>query len=115
MTQYKGIPLDDDMVVQSILQEVAEADYDGTNALSYQREQSTRAYNGVDFPDGLQPTTGMSSLVINKVQPAVETLTTYLTKIFCSDKETVVFNPTNPNFRNAMAKQSTMLANHLNP
>ena len=112
MPQYNGIPLDDDMIVQSILQEVAEADYDGTNALSYQREQSTRAYNGVDFPDGLQPTTGMSSVVINKVQPAVETLTTYLTKIFCSDKETVVFNPTNPNL-GMMAKQSTALANHL--
>ena len=102
----------DDEIVQQILQEVAEADYDGTNALSYQREQSTRAYNGIDFPDGLQPTTGMSSIVINKVQPAVETLTTYLTKIFCSDKETVVFNPTNPNI-GAAAKQSTMLANHL--
>ena len=112
MSEYNGIPLDDDMIVQSILQEVAEADYDGTNALSYQREQSTRAYNGVDFPDGLQPTTGMSSIVINKIQPAVETLTTYLTKIFCSDKETVVFNPTNPNL-GMMSKQSTAIANHL--
>ena len=112
MAKYNGLPLDDDMVVQAILQEVAEADYDGTNALSYQREQSTRAYNGIDFPDGLQPTTGMSSIVINKVQPAVETLTTYLTKIFCSDKETVVFNPTNPNL-GMMAKQSTAIANHL--
>ena len=107
-----GQPLSDDEVVQHIQQEKAEADYDGTNTLSYQREQSTRWYTGVDFPDGLQPTTGMASVVINKVQPAVETLTTYLTNIFCSDKETVIFNPTDPNMGQA-AKQATMLANHL--
>lgn len=104
--------LTDDEVVQHIQQEKSEADYDGTNTLSYQREQSTRAYNGVDFPDGLSPTTGMSSIVINKVQPAVETLSTYLTNIFASDKETVVFNPTNPDLGMA-AKQATMIANHL--
>ena len=104
--------LNDDEIVQHIQQEKSEADYDGTNTLSYQREQSTRAYNGVDFPDGLAPTTGMSSIVINKVQPAVETLSTYLTNIFTGDKETVIFNPTSPDLGDA-AKQATMLANHL--
>ncbi len=104
--------MDDDMIVQFIQQEKSEADYDGTQALSYQREQSTRAYTGVDFPDGLAPTTGMSSVVINKVQPAVETLTTYLTRLFTSDKDTVMFNPTNPDSGSA-GKQTTMLANHL--
>ena len=102
----------DDEIVNHIQQEKSEADYDGTNILSYQREQSTRAYNGVEFPDGLEPTTGMSSVVINKVQPAVETLTTYLTKLFCSDKETVIFNPTQPDL-GPVAKQASMLANHL--
>ena len=109
---YNQEPMGDDEIVQFIQQEKSEADYDGTNALSYQREQSTRAYAGVDFPDGLNPTTGMSSIVINKVQPAVETLTTYLTNIFCSDKETVVFNPTNPELGD-MSKQATMVANHI--
>ena len=104
--------MDDDMIVQFIQQEKSEADYDGTNALSYQREQSTRAYTGVDFPDGLQPTTGMSSVVINKVQPAVETLTTYVTKPFVSDKETVVYNSANPAF-GQLSKQASMLANHI--
>ena len=101
----------DDELLQSIREEVAAADYSGTNELSFHREQSTRAYNGV-LTDGLQPTTGMSSIVNNKIQPAVETLTTYLTKIFCSDKETVVFNPTNPQLSQA-AKQITMLVNHV--
>ena len=102
-------PMDDDEIVQFIQQEKSEADYDGTNALSYQREQSTRAYAGVDFPDGLQPTTGMASVVINKVQPAVETLVTYLTNIFCNDKETVVFNPTNPNLGQMVSQHSSLL------
>ena len=74
-------PMTDDEIVNHIQQEKSEADYDGTNILSYQREQSTRAYNGVEFPDGLEPTTGMSSVVINKIQPAVETLTTYFVLI----------------------------------
>ena len=105
-------PMDDDDIVHFIQDEKAEADYDGTNALSYQREQNTRYYNGVEYPDGLAPTTGMSSIVINKVQPAVETLTTYLTNIFCSDKETVIFNPTNPNL-GELASQTSALANHI--
>ena len=104
--------MDDDKIVQFIQQEKAESDYDGTSTLSYQREQSTRAYSGVDFPDGLQPTTGMSSVVINKVQPAVETLTTYVAKPYVSDKEPVVFTPTNGAL-GPVADQTSMLANYV--
>ena len=104
-------PMTDDELLHQIREEVAAADYSGTNELSFQREQSTRAYNGV-LTDGLQPTTGMSSMVNNKVQPAIETLTTYLTKVFCSDKETVVFNPTNPQLAQA-AKQITNMVNYV--
>ena len=42
---------DDELLVQ-IREEVAAADYSGTNELSFQREQSTRAYNGV-LTDGI--------------------------------------------------------------
>ena len=109
MAEYDKI--DDDMLVNMVHEEVAAADYSGTNELSFQREQSTRAYNGV-LTDGLQPTTGMSSIVNNKIQPCVETLTTYLTKIFCSDKETVVFTPTNPDLAH-VADQTSMVINHV--
>ena len=109
MAKYEKMT--DDELLQQIREEVAAADYSGTNELSFQREQSTRAYNGV-LTDGLQPTTGMSSIVNNKIQPAIETLTTYLTKVFCSDKETVVFNPTNPQLAQA-AKQMTQMVNYV--
>ena len=101
----------DDELLQQIRESIAAADYSGTNELSFQREQSTRAYNGV-LTDGLEPTTGMSSIINNKIQPAVDTLTTYLTKIFCSDKETVVFSPENPEVAPA-AKQMTSMVNHV--
>ena len=101
----------DDELLAQIREEVAAADYSGTNELSFQREQSTRAYNGV-LTDGLQPTTGMSSIVNNKIQPTVETLTTYLTKIFCSDTETVVFNTDNDQMV-PMANQTTRMVNHV--
>ena len=100
----------DDELLQHIREEVAAADYSGTNELSFQREQSTRSYNGV-LTDGLQPTTGMSSIINNKIQPAVETLTTYLTNIFCSDKETVMFSPTSEQLYPA-ADQMTKIVNH---
>ena len=101
----------DSELVQKVQEEAAAADYSGTNTLSFQREASTRSYNG-QLSDGLQPTTGRSSLVNNKIQPAVETLTTHLTNIFCSDMETVVFTPTSKDVKEA-AMQTTSLVNHI--
>ena len=104
-------PMTDDVLVNRIDEQKARADYEGTNELSFQREQSSRAYTG-ELSDGLEPTTGMSSVLDNKIQPAVDILTTYLTKIFCSDKETVIFNPTNPQLA-PVASQTMMLVNHV--
>ena len=61
---------------------------------------------------GLQPTTGMSSIVDNKCQPAIESLTNYLTKVFCSDTDTVVFSATTEEMYPA-AEQITKLVNHV--
>ena len=92
-------------------EEISSADYSGTNELSFQREQSTRAYNGV-LTDGLEPTTGMSSLVNNKVQPVVEALSDYVARVFISDQETVAFSPTSKELHPA-AKQLTKMVNHV--
>ena len=102
----------DDELLAAIREEVAAADFAGTNELSFQREQSTRAYNGVDLTDGLQPTTGMSSIVNNKIQPAIESLTNYLTKVFCSDMDTVVFSANSDEMLPA-ADQITKAVNHV--
>ena len=69
--------ISDEELVSYVNQEAGAADYSGTNEVSYQRIQSTRAFHG-ELVDGLKPTTGMSSMVDNKIQPAVETLTTCL-------------------------------------
>ena len=100
----------DDELLAAIQEELAAADYSGTNELSFQREQSTRSYNGV-LTDGLQPTTGMSSVVNNKIQPAIETLTTWQSNIFCSDSETVIFSSTNEKMA-PVAEQTTKVVNH---
>ena len=104
--------LTDEELVSRISEEVGAADYSGTNELSFQRQQSTRAFHG-ELSDGLAPMTGMSSIVNNKVQPAIETLTTYLSKIFTSDQDTVVFTPTSEKFPSVAAHQITDVVNHV--
>ena len=108
---YNSGPMDDAAIVSRIDELKSRTSYEGTNALSAQRIQSTNAYTGGNVL-GTEPTTGMSSVIDNKVRPAVEILSTYMTKIFASDKETVVFTPTNAQYSEA-AKQAMMLANHV--
>ena len=104
--------LTDEELVSRIAEEVGAADYSGTNELSFQRQQSTRAFHG-ELSDGLAPMTGMSSIVNNKIQPAIETLTTYLSKIFTSDQDTVIFSPTSEVVPTDAAKQITKVVNHV--
>ena len=73
----------DEELVSYVNQEAGAADYSGTNEVSYQRIQSTRAFHG-ELVDGLQPTTGMSSIVDNKIQPAVETHQTHPCLLYTS-------------------------------
>ena len=104
-------PMTDEELIAAILREKSQADVQGVNLLSYQREQADRMYAGTKT-DGLEPTTNMSSIILNATRPVVTTLTTYLSKIFCSDQETVVFDPAYPEEAEA-AKQATKLVNHI--
>ena len=101
----------DQELVASLAYEKSTADVQGVNVLSQQREQGDRWYAGL-ATDGLQPTTGGSKVIMNKVRPVTNTLTTHLSKIFCSDKETVVFTPYDPN-KSDVAKQAMKLVNHV--
>ena len=77
--------------------------------LEDQRKDSHNAYVHT-FTEITTPTTGMSSVLFNFTNPCVDTLTTYMTKIFCSDKETVVYNP-NEQVHKPMASQLTKMVN----
>ena len=103
--------ISDDELVSAIDYEVSAADYEGQSEISEQRSEADLAYSSL-ATNGVFPNTGMSTVIINTLQPAVDTLTTYLTKLFCSDKETVVFDPTNQNAAQ-YAEMATKVVNHV--
>ena len=111
MVKNKHEPISPDELVQLVLEEFSDADYSGTNELSFQREEATRAYNG-ELTDGLQPTTGMSSIINNKVQPSIEALTDHVARPFISDQDTVMFTPTLQELFPA-AEQMTEIVNYV--
>ena len=89
--------LTEDELVSAIEYEVAASDYEGQSEISEQRSEADLIYTG-QYTRGTYPTTGMSSILINGVQPGIDTVTTYLTNIFCSDQETVVFSTNDEEF-----------------
>ena len=111
MAKTKHVPMTDETLLASLATEKSTADYQGVNILTYQREQADRQYAG-QATDGLEAFTGMSSVIINATRPVVTTLTTYLSKIFCADKDTVVFTPTDPRL-SPVAKQAMKIVNHV--
>ena len=82
--------LTDDQLVAAVRREMSTADYEGQSLLSEQRSEADLAYTS-EYTRGTEPNSGMSSILINAFQPAVDTLTTYISNIFTNDKETVVF------------------------
>lgn len=102
--------LTEDELVSAIEYEVAASDYEGQSEISEQRSEADLIYTG-QYTRGTYPTTGMSSILINGVQPGVDTVTTYLTNIFCSDQETVVFSSNDEEFADdaRLASQVVML------
>ena len=85
----------DEELVAAVHQEVSQADYEGSSLLSEQRSEADLAYTS-EYTQGTQPNSGMSSIIINAFQPAVDTLNTYLSNIFTNKKDTVVFSSEDP-------------------
>ena len=103
--------MSDAELIALINQEKAIVDHESTNLLEYQREAADIAYTGGETED-VVANKGRARVIDNAIQPAVDSLCTYLTKTFCSDKETIVFTPTNPNL-GPVAKQTMMVVNHI--
>ena len=80
----------DSELLSAIYYEIQATDYETRSLISEQRSEADLAYTS-EYTAGVRPNTGMSSIIINSLQPAVDTLTTYLSNIFTSDQETVVF------------------------
>ena len=75
----------DNQLVKSIYEETAASEYESRSLLSEQRSEADLAYTS-EYTAGTQPNTGLSSILINAFQPAVDTLTTYISNIFTNGR-----------------------------
>ena len=103
--------LKDSELIRILNSRKSEADFFDQNELSTQRQLSNYAYTNLQ-ERALKPTTNSTKVIVNKVKPAVDTLTAYLTKIFASDKETVAFTPSTPELSD-VSKQIMGMVNHV--
>ena len=101
----------DDELLGIIKSEAGHEDSDSDSLLSQQRKDSVICYQGGISP-GLGASTGGSSTIFNLTQPAVDTLATYMTKIFCSDDDTVMFVPSDSKLA-PIAKMVTRVINDI--
>lgn len=116
----------DDMLVALIEQEKAALNTEGLGVIEAQRAAANLAYAGV-YTNDLAPSSGMSTILINVVQPVVDTLWSHCTNVAASDKESVVFMPsankmhpilmpngeTIPVSSSKVAEQTTKIINHV--
>ena len=93
-TKGKNMKVTDTELVAYIIDELVDVRTSSYDSLSDQRIQSNYSFVNVNT-DTTTPTTGMSRVKFFFTPSVVNTLTMYQSKIFCSDKETVVFNPVN--------------------
>ena len=108
----KQASLSDEELASLIRQELTFIETDSWSLLSQQRINSTAQFEHTINYDH-KFTEGLSNVIMNFTGPAVDTLSTYLTKIFCSDKDTVVFNPTQPQLQSAADQAMKMVNNVL--
>lgn len=101
-------------LLAALYYELSATDYETRSLISEQRSEADLAYTS-EFTAGVRPNTGMSSIIINALQPAVDTLTTYLSNIFTSNQETVVFHCDDPDDREKAekAKELTEIINNV--
>ena len=101
----------DGELISLVRSEVNMIETDAWSQLAEQRIQSGLQFTHV-LGNDYRATEGLSNVVFNFTTPAVETLTTYMTKVFCSDKETTVFSPMNPQLED-MAKQASRMVDEV--
>lgn len=123
---YHHEAVTEDILVALIEQEKAALNTQGLGVIEAQRAAANLAYAGV-YTNDLAPSSGMSSVLINVVQPGTDTLTSHLGNIICSDDELVVFHPSSyqkhpikfpdgqviPVGSEKVSEQTTKLVNHV--
>ena len=103
----------DDELLSYIQDEISNSHANTLDELSIQRIESNRAYVN-DNTIRTAPSSGMSSIPFFFTPSVCDTLTMYMSKIFCSDKETVVFNPANKSEENLLSvKQLQSVVNEV--
>ena len=104
--------LSDEELASLIRQELTLIETDSWSLLSQQRINATAQFEHTINYDH-KYSEGLSNVVMNFTGPSVDTLSTYLTKIFCSDKDTVIFNPTSVEDKEAASQAMKMVNNVL--
>ena len=107
MGKYEKVT--DDELVSYVFAGIANADYETTSEISEQRSEADLAYTG-EFTRGTEPNSGMSSIIVNAYQPAVDTLTTYISNAVTEKRQAVVFEVEDE----AMAKEAADVTKILN-
>ena len=100
----------DDELIQVIFEEISAADYEGASELKEQRAEADLAYTG-EFTPGTEPNSGMSSILINAYQPAVDTLTTYISNAVNEKRKAVMFQVEDEELKSSASELTTMLNN----
>ena len=116
----------EDILVALIEQEKAALNTQGLGVIEAQRAAANLAYAGV-YTNDLAPSSGMSSVLINVIQPATDTLTSHIGNVICGDQKIVEFEPSVhtvhevqmpdgqmiPVKSQRVAEQASMLVNHV--
>ena len=92
MAKPKPEKVTDDQLLSYIQDEISNSHANTLDELSLQRIQSNQSYVN-DNTARTVPSSGMSSVPFFFTPSVCDTLTMYMSKIFCSNKETVVYNP----------------------
>ena len=103
-----NVKVSDDELVSIVMEEVGTADFEGTSQLQAQRAEADLAYTS-EFTQGTEPNTGMSSIIINAYQPAVDTLTTYVSNAVNEKRKAVVFQADAQEYNQAAAQITDVL------
>ena len=93
MAKIKPQKVSDSQLLSYIQDEISNTQTNTLSELAFQRIESNKAYAN-DNTIRTEPTTGMSTIPFLFTPSVCDTLVMYMSKIFCSDKETVVYNPT---------------------
>ena len=108
-TNNDNRPLTDDEVMSFIQEQISYVETTSWSALRQQQISSTFQFTHI-LNNTLRASSGRSNVVLNMTGPCIDTLSTYMTNTFCSQKEAVRFIPSSDEVR-PMAEQAAKMVN----